>query len=122
MAQPLISLLLEQYQPDDSTEVAHGEYDGISTALREATEALGLALDPMRARLFDLDVHRIPATASQPSHFHYDLRYLCLIEQQPLVSGSDAAEAEWFTIAEIKAMNLDDGMQRMLAKAMQRIG
>jgi len=97
------------------------ETDGISTALREAREELGLVLDPARASLFDLDMHRIPATVSQPSHFHFDLRYLCLTEQQPLVSDSDAAQAQWFTVAELEAMiGVDESMRRMLDKGIKQ--
>ncbi len=100
--------------------VEPGETDGIGTALREAREELGLVLDPGRASLFDLDVHQIPATATQPSHFHYDLRYLCFTKQQPLISDSDAARAEWFTAVELEAMGLDAGMQRMFNKGQHR--
>lgn len=105
-------------QPGGHAEL--GETDGISTALREASEELGLVLDPARASLFDLDVHPIPATATQPSHLHYDVRYLCLTEQQPLVSNSDAAQAQWFTVAELEAMKLEASIGRMLAKGLQR--
>ncbi len=105
-------------QPGGHTEL--GETDGLSTVLREVREELGLIIDPTRAKLFDLDVHRIPATATQPSHLHFDLRYLCLTQQQPLVSDSDAAKAQWFTVEELQAMNLEASMQRMLAKGVGR--
>jgi 8-oxo-dGTP pyrophosphatase MutT (NUDIX family) len=99
-----------------------GENNGVSTALREAAEELGLMIDPARASLFDLDVHRIPATATQPEHSHFDLRYLCRIEHQPLDSGSDAAAARWFTVAELEAIALDQSMKRMLDKGLKAIG
>ena len=99
-----------------------GEIDGVSTALREATEELGLVIEPARASLFDLDVHRIPATATQPEHLHFDLRYLCRTQQQPLDSGSDAAAARWFTAAELAAIELDQSMRRMLDKGLKMIG
>jgi 8-oxo-dGTP pyrophosphatase MutT (NUDIX family) len=95
-----------------------GETDSISTALREAREELGLILDPARANLFDLDVHQIPATAKQPSHLHFDIRYLCRIEQQTLVSDSDALTARWFRVAELEVMKLDEAMRRMLIKGL----
>lgn len=104
-------------QPGGHADV--GETDGLSTALREAREELGLVLDPARASLFDLDVHQIPETTTQPSHFHFDIRYLCLTKQQPLISDSDAAQARWFTAAELEAMGLEAGMQRMLKKGLQ---
>jgi 8-oxo-dGTP pyrophosphatase MutT (NUDIX family) len=97
-----------------------GETDGLSTALREVREELGLVIDPSKAQLFDLDVHRIPRTTTQPSHLHFDLRYLCLTQQQRLVSDSDAAQARWFTVAKLEAMQLEESMQRMLAKGMKQ--
>ncbi|MFM7428059.1 MAG: NUDIX hydrolase [Elainella sp.] len=105
-------------QPGGHTEP--GEVDGISTALREVREELDLVIEPARARLFDLDVHRIPETPTQASHLHFDLRYLCLTQQQPLVSASDAAQARWFTVAELEAMQLEASMQRMMVKGLDR--
>lgn len=106
-------------QPGGHAELT--ETDGISTALREAREELGLVLDPARASLFDLDVHRIPATATQPSHLHFDIRYLCLTKQQPLVSDSDAAQAQWFSSATLEAMELEPSLRRMLNKGIARM-
>lgn len=96
-----------------------GETDGKSTALREAREELGLELNSAQARLFDLDVHRIPETTTQPSHFHFDIRYLCPTKQQTLISGSDAANARWFSIAELAAIDLDASIRRMIEKGMK---
>jgi 8-oxo-dGTP pyrophosphatase MutT (NUDIX family) len=107
-------------QPGGHAEA--GELDGISTALRETREELGLAIEPGQASLLDLDVHCIPETASQPSHLHFDIRYLCRTQQQPLAPASDVVEAKWFTVAEFETMNLEDGMQRMLIKGMKQVG
>ena len=96
-----------------------GECDGLSTALREAKEELGLEIERSRAALFDLDVHSIPATATQPKHQHFDLRYLCWVTHQPLSSGSDAADARWFTMVELEAIGLTENMKRMLDKGSQ---
>jgi 8-oxo-dGTP pyrophosphatase MutT (NUDIX family) len=102
-------------QPGGHVEA--GEMDGLSTALREAREEIGLMLDPNCAQLFDLDVHRIPARGEQPNHLHFDLRYLCLTEAQPLVSDSDAAKAHWFSLAELEHLDIDESMHRMARKA-----
>lgn len=104
-------------QPGGHAEA--GEYDGLSTALREAQEELGLEIERSRARLFDLDVHDIPATAAQPKHQHFDLCYLCWVTHQPLSSGSDAADARWFTMAELEAVGLTESMKRLLDKRSQ---
>jgi len=104
-------------QPGGHTEP--GEFDGISTALREVSEELGLVIAPSQASLFDLDLHRIPETASQPSHLHFDIRYLCRTELQNLSSDSDAASAQWFSVTELETMGLDESMRRMLEKGKQ---
>ncbi len=96
-----------------------GEWDGLSTALREAKEELGLEIERSRARLFDLDVHYIPATATQLKHQHFDLCYLCCVTHQPLCSGSDAADARWFTMAELESIGLMENMKRLLDKRSQ---
>jgi 8-oxo-dGTP pyrophosphatase MutT (NUDIX family) len=101
-------------QPGGHVEV--GEIDGLSTALREAREEIGLELDPACATLFDLDVHRIPERGNQPSHLHFDIRYLCLTTYQPLVSASDAANARWFSLAELEPLDIDFSMRRMVSK------
>ena len=94
------------------------ETDGLSTALREVAEELGLVVAPSQARLFDLDVHRIPATATQPEHLHFDIRYLCRVPQQPLTGGSDAVTARWFSAEELLDMELEASLRRMLEKGL----
>lgn len=96
------------------------EQDGISTALREAQEELGLKIQRSRARLLDLDVHPIPATKAHPRHQHFDLCYLCWVKHQPLISGSDAADARWFTMSELEAVGLTESMKRLVQKGAKR--
>ena len=98
-----------------------GEQDGLTTALREAKEELGLEIERSRANLFDLDVHSIPATANQPSHQHFDLRYLCWVPHQPLTFASDATDARWFTVAELETIGLTENMKRLLDKGLQAL-
>lgn len=105
-------------QPGGHAEA--GETDGKSTVLREVQEELGLTLEACPATLFDLDVHRIPATATQPSHFHFDLRYLFLIPHQPLTAESDADQARWFSAVELESIEMDESMQRMFLKSRER--
>ncbi len=98
-----------------------GEYDGLTTALREAKEELGLEIERSRASLFDLDVHPIPARANQPSHQHFDLRYLCWVTHQPLTFGSDATDARWFTVAELETIGLTENMKRLVDKGLKAL-
>lgn len=49
-----------------------------SSALRELLEETGLSAAQVRLvseRIFDIDVHAIPARGREPEHWHYDLRF-----------------------------------------------
>jgi 8-oxo-dGTP pyrophosphatase MutT (NUDIX family) len=93
------------------------EQDLLTVSIREAQEELGIVLDPEQTLLLDLDVHRIPETKKYPSHLHFDFRYLCFTETQPLQPATDAVRAEWFSRSRLKMLELDAGMERMLVKS-----
>lgn len=93
------------------------EPDLLTVSLREAQEELGISLNPTHTYLLDLDVHRIPETKKYPSHLHYDFRYLCITEFQPLHPATDADRAEWFSLDQLKNLQLDPGIERMIQKS-----
>ncbi|MBW4439847.1 MAG: NUDIX hydrolase [Plectolyngbya sp. WJT66-NPBG17] len=93
------------------------EQDLLTVSLREAQEELGIVLDRTQASLLDLDVHRIPDTRKYPSHLHFDFRYLCLTESQPLQPATDAVRAEWFSLDRLNLLELDPGIERMIRKS-----
>ncbi|MBD1912498.1 MULTISPECIES: NUDIX hydrolase [unclassified Leptolyngbya] len=93
-----------------------GETDILAAALREVAEEMGLAVASSRAQLFDVDVHPIPARPPYPTHQHFDIRYLCLTESQPIVPATDVEQGRWFSIEELTPDILDSSMQRMLDK------
>ncbi|BAU10569.1 hypothetical protein LEP3755_10530 [Leptolyngbya sp. NIES-3755] len=97
------------------------EPDLLTVSLREAEEELGIKLDPTQATLLDLDVHRIPDTKKYPSHLHFDFRYLCLTEYQPLYPATDADRAEWFSLDQLRTMHLDPGIERMIQKSIEHL-
>ncbi len=84
-------------------------------ALREAQEELGLQLDFEQASLFDIDVHLIPG-GRYPEHWHFDVRYLCLCEVQPLTPESEDSPAQWFDLDDLAASEQDAGLTRMIKK------
>ncbi|MEP0915926.1 NUDIX hydrolase [Leptolyngbya sp. DQ-M1] len=97
------------------------EPDLLTVSLREAQEELGITLDRAQTCLLDLDVHRIPDTKKYPSHLHFDFRYLCLTNSQPLQPATDAVRAEWFSLDQLNALQLDPGIERMIRKSMIQI-
>ncbi|MEP6802263.1 MAG: NUDIX hydrolase [Acidobacteriota bacterium] len=92
----------------------------LETALREVREETGAGgLTPGNGgRLLDVDVHAIPARELEPAHFHFDLRYLFLLDGEagpgePLeVSG-----VAWFSLEEAVRAGVDDSLARTLQKA-----
>jgi 8-oxo-dGTP pyrophosphatase MutT (NUDIX family) len=80
-----------------------------AAALREAREETGLELHlhPTAPRPFDLDIHRIPARADEPEHWHLDVRYLLVGE------GDPCAGAAWHPLGAAG----DESVDRLASKA-----
>jgi 8-oxo-dGTP pyrophosphatase MutT (NUDIX family) len=95
-----------------------GEEDVPLVAQREASEESGIdGLVMASSRPFDLDIHRIPAFASEPPHMHYDVRYVLIAPEGAKISISfESNELRWFTADEMKTCNLDRGLRRLVEK------
>jgi 8-oxo-dGTP pyrophosphatase MutT (NUDIX family) len=96
-----------------------GETDIRLVTLREVWEEMGITINPENATLFDVDVHPIPETTVHPSHFHFDIRFLCQVEAQVISPGSDAEQGRWFLVDELSQLGMDESMQRMLDKCLK---
>jgi len=83
-----------------------------SAAQRELTEETGLSRFVQLAdeeKLFDVDVHAIPARADEPAHLHHDLRFLFVadVDADAGVAGSLALNADesndcrWFALTDM---------------------
>ena len=106
------------------------ETDPAVAALREAREETGLpdlvfypANSPPAP--VDIDIHRIPATASMPQHLHLDFRYL-LLTRQPSWLRPAAGEStffRWLSFAEAARLDdaIDPGLKRLMRKAERQI-
>ncbi|MGI8821046.1 MAG: NUDIX hydrolase [Chthoniobacterales bacterium] len=95
-----------------------GEEDVLAVACREAHEESGIAhLIVASARPFDLDLHQIPAHGAEPTHWHYDIRYVLIApEGSTAGASSESRELRWFTAEEMERLPLDPGLQRLLGK------
>ncbi len=80
-----------------------------AAAQREVTEELGLTAFIAMAddeRLFDVDVHAIPARTDVPEHFHYDLRFLFVadvdaaLDNQLELNTDEAHDCRWFPLTD----------------------
>lgn len=102
---------------------ADGEEDILSVAIRETMEESGItAFKPLSANFVDIDIHKIPANPAkgEPDHLHYDIRYIMqMTQEQRAVISDESISLAWLTFAEAMERTSDDeGMQRLISKAM----
>lgn len=107
---------------------ADGEPDIVAVALRETSEESGIApehIDLVDDRVFDLDIHRIPAGACGPAHDHIDLRFLVQIDDRlPVPGNNESYEVRWVALEQIPRFNNNRSTFRMAQKTrlLQREG
>ena len=112
-------------QPGGPVEDADASWR--AAALREVTEETGLVrFIPQAddAKLFDVDVHAIPASPNEPAHFHYDLRFLFVVDVDASVASPNSAllinaeethDCRWFALTELlNDASLDASVRRMI--------
>lgn len=107
-----------------------GDPDPQASAVREAREESGreevqpiawdhFTLGPLfTARLpFDCDVHAIPARKDEGEHFHFDLRYLCVLDDAlPLCRNEESHDLRWLDLTEARRLTNEPSMLRQFAK------
>jgi len=105
---------------------ADGESDVLASALREAEEESGLrdfSAIPRtdRCEILDVDVHDIPARASEPLHQHHDIRFLFEVSEAQLIrhQENESKEVRWFSADGIEARFDEESLLRMARKASQ---
>jgi 8-oxo-dGTP pyrophosphatase MutT (NUDIX family) len=95
-----------------------GDENVLRVAQREALEECGIAdLIVASARPFDLDLHEIPAHRDEPTHWHYDVRYILIAPEGAVHNiSAESKELRWFSADEMDTLPLDAGLRRVVAK------
>ena len=94
-----------------------GESDPLAVACREATEESGLAVVPVRKEILDLDIHAIPARGGDPTHFHYDVRFLLRVERPgPLAATDESLALKWVRLDAVETVTREESILRMVRK------
>lgn len=113
---------------------ADGEADVAAAALREAREESGReeveffpweklcgltddGEDGETVTPIDCDIHEIPARGQELSHLHYDVRYLCVLDDAlPLHISAESKDLRWLDLDEACSLTSELSMLRQFEK------
>jgi len=89
----------------------------LSAAARELVEETGIiGPRPVSPSLVDVDVHVFPASGTQPTHRHYDLRFAFVAGDGTLAPNAEVVEAGWFAPADLDSLGVDVSVRRPVGK------
>ena len=72
-------------------------------------------LSPM---VFDVDIHRIPATRTEPEHEHLDIRFLVEIDESlPLPGNNESHDLRWVALRDVPRYNRGRSLHRLVVKS-----
>ena len=91
------------------------------TAQREVMEECGLRdLTLLSPKVFDVDVHEIPARGHEPAHFHYDLRFAFRAGSMDFDANfNEVKNIRWVALAGLIAEDTEQSIRRMAMKALE---
>lgn len=99
-----------------------GHCDGnpnvLEVAIKEAQEESGINnIIPVSHNIFDIDVHRIPATSKEEAHDHYDLRFLLKVtSDENVVQNHESKELRWISKNRAELPAQEQSVVRMFEK------
>ena len=91
-----------------------GEANSLDVAIKEAREESGIEdIEPLSQEIFDIDIHKIPATASEPEHYHYDVRYILQARHDQFEVSDESHDLRWVHFDEMESMELEPSVMKM---------
>jgi 8-oxo-dGTP pyrophosphatase MutT (NUDIX family) len=95
-----------------------GDADVRAAALREAQEESGLrSLRFASGKIYDLDVHAIPARGTEPAHDHHDVRFAFEADpDEPLIVSGESRRLAWVALDELGRYGVDESVVRLARK------
>ncbi len=94
--------------------------DILAASIREVREETGVNVKPFSQKIFDVDIHEIPARPNEPAHFHYDIRFLLIADRAaPLLVSSESKDLAWMAIDEIEKLTQEESVLRMVRKTLR---
>src|SRR5688572_24286007 len=97
---------------------ADGDENISGVALREAEEETGIKnFTFLHERIFDIDIHTIPARKDFPEHLHFDVRFLFeATRNEKLLITEESHDLQWVRLDEITKFADNDSIFRMVRK------
>ena len=96
---------------------ADGDENVLNVALREAEEETGLKVLNPSPDIFDIDIHPIPARKDFPAHFHYDIRFLVVAnEDERIVVSEESHDVQWIALDQLENFSSERSVVRMKEK------
>lgn len=89
------------------------------TAQREAREECGVPdLNWVSEDIFDVDVHEIPEKNTEPTHFHFDIRFLFVLDKETIILHNvlETKGFSWVSVAELCSPDTPESLRRMAQK------
>lgn len=97
---------------------ADGESDLLRVSTNEAIEESGiLNFEVLDANIFDIDIHTIPARASDPQHLHFDVRYIFKATSAEYVVSAESHDLGWIPLDAIHEYSDEHSIARMASKS-----
>lgn len=93
-----------------------GDVDLAAAARREVAEEVGLELSGPEGRIFDIDIHAIPARKDEPAHEHFDVRFCFQAPTRAFAASDEVADARWVALAEAEQVTTDESVLRAVRK------
>lgn len=101
---------------------ADGDRDVANVALREAEEETLLTdIKLAMSKIFDVDIHAIPARGNVPEHLHYDIRFLFTASNDAAVGGEnrEVKAIRWLLLDNVEQLSGSESISRMIRKSRQ---
>jgi len=101
---------------------ADGDANVQRVAEREAEEESGIAsLITVSPKIFDIDIHVIPARKAEPEHFHYDCRFLLRARDESYIVSDESHDLSWISLTDMTNYTSEQSVLRMVRKTAQII-
>ncbi|MBS1682707.1 MAG: NUDIX hydrolase [Bacteroidetes bacterium] len=96
---------------------ADGDENILHVSLNEAEEETGLKNFILPDKIFDIDIHTIPARKDFPEHLHYDIRFLLIADEDEKVEVSEEShDVKWIELNDLEQLTSERSVLRMKEK------